>query len=85
MTHPLWISSFNIIKRRIMAGKRYPIGIQTFGKIRTEDRLYINKTEYPVLHFCMAMGKHMEKEQQERYLLYKRYSSCHQNQEVVIC
>ena len=26
--------------------KRYPIGIQTFDKIRTEDRLYIDKTEY---------------------------------------
>ena len=119
------ISSCNIIKRRIMAKKRYPIGIQTFDKIRTEDRLYIDKTEYvyrmahsdsnyiflgrprrfgksllvstlqsyfegkkelfkglaiekleqdwteyPVLHFSMAMGKHMEKEQLERYLLY---------------
>lgn len=108
-----------------MAKKRYPIGIQTFDKIRTEDRLYIDKTEYvyrmthsdsnyiflgrprrfgksllvstlqsyfegkkelfkglaiekleqdwteyPVLHFSMAMGKHMEKEQLERYLLY---------------
>ena len=29
-----------------MARKRYPIGIQTFDKIRTEDRLYIDKTEY---------------------------------------
>ena len=27
-------------------------------------------TEYPVLHFSMASGKHMEKEQLERYLLY---------------
>lgn len=108
-----------------MARKRYPIGIQTFDKIRTEDRLYIDKTEYvyrmthsdsnyiflgrprrfgksllvstlqsyfegkkelfkglaienleqdwteyPVLHFSMAMGKHMEKDQLERYLLY---------------
>ena len=108
-----------------MARKRYPIGIQTFDKIRTEDRLYIDKTEYvyrmthsdsnyiflgrprrfgksllvstlqsyfegkkelfnglaiekleqdwteyPVLHFSMAMGKHMEKEQLKRYLLY---------------
>lgn len=108
-----------------MARKRYPIGIQTFDKIRMEDRLYIDKTEYvyrmthsdsnyiflgrprrfgksllvstlqsyfegkkeffkglaiekleqdwteyPVLHFSMAMGKHMEKEQLERYLLY---------------
>lgn len=29
-----------------MARKRYPIGIQTFDKICTEDRLYIDKTEY---------------------------------------
>ncbi len=27
-------------------------------------------TEYPVLHFSMAMGKHMDKEQLEEYLLY---------------
>ena len=27
-------------------------------------------TEYPVLHFDMSLGKHMEKEQLERYLLY---------------
>ncbi len=27
-------------------------------------------TEYPVLHFSMAGGKHMEKDQLERYLLY---------------
>lgn len=27
-------------------------------------------TTYPVLHFSMASGKHMEKEQLERYLLY---------------
>ena len=27
-------------------------------------------TAYPVLHFSMASGKHMEKEQLERYLLY---------------
>ncbi len=27
-------------------------------------------TQYPVLHFSMAGGKHMEKEQLERYLLY---------------
>ena len=27
-------------------------------------------TEYPVLHFSMASGKHMEKEQLQRYLLY---------------
>ena len=108
-----------------MARKLYPIGIQTFERIRKEDRLYIDKTEYiyrmahtngtyfflsrprrfgksllvttiqsyfegrkdlfqglaiekleqdwteyPVLHFDMSGGKHMEKEQLERYLGY---------------
>ena len=108
-----------------MARKFYPIGIQTFEKIRKGNYLYIDKTEYiyrmthsdssniflgrprrfgksllvstlqsyfegkkeffqglaiekleneweeyPVLHFSMAMGKHMEKDQLERYLLY---------------
>ena len=104
-----------------MAIKLYPLGIQTFERIRKEDRLYIDKTEYiyrmthsdsvyyflsrprrfgksllvttlksyfegkkdlfkelaieklekewteyPVLHFDMSGGKHMEKEQLER-------------------
>ncbi len=108
-----------------MALKLYPIGIQTFERIRKEDRLYIDKTEYiyrmahtsgtyfflgrprrfgksllvttmqsyfegkkdlfkglaieklekewteyPVLHFDMSGGKHMEKEQLERYLAF---------------
>ena len=108
-----------------MALKLYPIGIQTFERIRKEDKLYIDKTEYvyrmthtngtyfflsrprrfgksllmstlqsyfegkkelfvglaisklekewteyPVLHFSMAGGKHLDKEQLERYLLY---------------
>ena len=108
-----------------MARKLYPIGIQTFSRIRKENRLYIDKTEYvyrmthtdstyiflgrprrfgksllvttllsyfegkkdlfkglaieklekdwteyPVLHFDMSGGKHMEKEQLERYLGY---------------
>ena len=106
-----------------MALKLYPIGIQTFERIRKEDKLYIDKTkyvyrmthnngtyfflgrprrfgksllvttlqsyfegrkdlfeglaieklekewtQYPVLHFDMSGGKHMEKEQLERYL-----------------
>ncbi len=34
------------------------------------ERLEQEWTEYPVLHFSMAGGKHMEKEQLERYLLY---------------
>ena len=108
-----------------MALKLYPIGIQTFERIRKEDKLYIDKTEYiyhmshtsgiffflnrprrfgksllvstmqsyfegkkelfqglameklekdwteyPVLHFDMSGGKHMEKEQLEEYLGY---------------
>ena len=106
-----------------MALKLYPVGIQTFERIRKEDKLYIDKTEYvyrmthsggcyfflsrprrfgksllvstfesyfsgkkelfeglaiekleqewmeyPVLHFDMSGGKHMEKEQLEDYL-----------------
>ena len=102
--------------------KRLPVGIQTFEKIRENDMLYIDKTEYiwnmihlsnyiflsrprrfgksllvstlqayfegrkdlfkglfietvekdwteyPVLRFDMSLGKHMEKDQLERYL-----------------
>ncbi len=106
-----------------MARKLYPLGIQTFERIRKEDKLYIDKTEYiyrmthsdskycflgrprrfgksllvttlqsyfegkqdlfkglaietleqewteyPVLHFDLSGGKHMEKDQLERYL-----------------
>ena len=106
-----------------MVRKLYPLGIQTFERIRKEDKVYIDKTEYvyhmthtsgtyfflarprrfgksllistlqsyfegkkdlfkglaiekleqewteyPVLHFDMSGGKHMEKEQLERYL-----------------
>lgn len=29
-----------------MAIKQYPLGIQTFERIRKEDKLYIDKTEY---------------------------------------
>ena len=109
-----------------MAQKLYPIGIQTFERIRKEDNVYIDKTayvyrmthtsgtyfflsrprrfgksllvstfksyfegrkdlfeglaieqleqdwtKYPVLHFSMAGGKHMEKEQLEEYLGYR--------------
>lgn len=109
-----------------MALKLYPIGIQTFERIRKEDKLYIDKTEYiyrmahtsgtyfflgrprrfgksllvttmqsyfegkkelfkglaieklekewteyPVLHFDMSGGKHMNKEQLEEYLDYR--------------
>ena len=34
------------------------------------EKLEKDWTEYPVLHFDMSLGKHMEKEQLERYLLY---------------
>ena len=116
----------NTSRRGIMARKLYPIGIQTFERIRKEDRLYIDKTEYvyrmthtdstyiflgrprrfgksllvttlqsyfegkkdlfkglaieklekdwteyPVLHFDMSGGKHMEKEQLEEYISYR--------------
>ena len=109
-----------------MALKLYPIGIQTFERIRKEDKLYIDKTEYiyrmahtsgtyfflgrprrvgksllvttmqsyfegkkelfkglaieklekewteyPVFHFDMSGGKHMDKEQLEEYLDYR--------------
>ena len=108
-----------------MARKLYPIGIQTFERIRKEDKFYIDKTEYiyrmthtdgtyfflsrprrfgksllvstfhsyfegkkelfeglaieklekewneyPVLHFDLSKGKHMEKAQLEEYLGY---------------
>ena len=108
-----------------MARKLYPIGIQTFERIRKEDKFYIDKTEYvyrmthtdgtyfflsrprrfgksllvstfqsyfegkkelfkglaieklekewneyPVLHFDLSKGKHMEKEQLEDHLGY---------------
>ena len=107
-----------------MARKLYPIGIQTFERIRKEDKFYVDKTEYiyrmthtdgtyfflsrprrfgksllvstfqsyfegkkelfeglaieklekewntyPVLHFDLSKGKHMEKDQLNRYLL----------------
>ena len=108
-----------------MARKLYPIGIQTFERIRKEDKFYVDKTEYvyrmthtdgkyfflsrprrfgksllvstfqsyfegkkelfeglaleklekewnsyPVLHFDMSGGKHMEKDALEDYLRY---------------
>ena len=112
-------------KSREMTRKLYPIGIQTFERIREENLFYIDKTayvyhmthtdgkyfflnrprrfgksllvstfhsyfegrkelfkglaieklekewhEYPVLHFDMSLGKHMEKEQLNRFLIY---------------
>ena len=107
-----------------MPRKLYPLGIQTFERIRKEDKLYVDKTEYvyrmthtdgtyfflsrprrfgksllvstfqsyfegrkdlfrglaidslekewdqyPVLHFDMSLGKHMDNDQFHRYLL----------------
>ncbi len=109
-----------------MTRKRYPLGIQTFERIRKEDLFYIDKTEYvyrmthtdgtyfflsrprrfgksllvstfqsyfegrkdlfeglaieklekewteyPVLHFDMSLGKHMENKQLIEYLGYQ--------------
>ena len=106
--------------------RRYPIGIQTFEKIKNGNYLYIDKTEYvyrmahgnsnylflsrprrfgkslltstlhayfegrkelfkglavekletewtpyPVLHFDMSLGKHMDRKQLENFLLYQ--------------
>ena len=42
---------------------------ELFGGLAIE-RLENEWTEYPVLHFSLAGGKHMEKAQLERYLLY---------------
>ena len=111
------------IKGKDYVTKTIPIGIQTFERIRKEDMLYVDKTEYvyhmthtdgkyfflsrprrfgkslltstfrsyfegrrdlfkglaierletewteyPVLYFSMAGGKHMDKDQLERYL-----------------
>lgn len=110
----------------MVALKLYPVGIQTFERIRKEDKLYVDKTEYiyrmthsggcyfflsrprrfgkslltstfqsyfegkkdlfkglaiekleqewteyPVLHFDMSGGKHMEKKELEEYLGYQ--------------
>ena len=51
------------------------LGSYFLGKKDLFEGLAIEKleqdwTEYPVLHFSMASGKHMEKDQLQRYLLY---------------
>lgn len=38
-----------------MAIKQYPLGIQTFERIRKEDKLYIDKTEY-IYHMTHSDG-----------------------------
>ena len=40
-----------------MARKRYPIGIQTFERIRKEDWFYVDKTEY-IYRMTHSGGKH---------------------------
>lgn len=40
-----------------MSRKLYPIGIQTFERIRKEDMLYVDKTEY-VYHMTHTDGKY---------------------------
>ena len=40
-----------------MARKLYPLGIQTFSRIRMEDNLYVDKTEY-VYRMTHTSGKY---------------------------
>ena len=49
--------------------KSYFEGKKELFKGLALEKLETEWTEYPVLHFSMACGKHMEKEQLERYLL----------------
>ena len=50
--------------------KSYFEGKRELFKGLAIERLETEWTEYPVLHFSMAGGKHMEREQLERYLDY---------------
>lgn len=50
--------------------KSYFEGKKDLFKGLAIERLEKEWTEYPVLHFSMASGKHMNKEQLQRYLLY---------------
>lgn len=54
----------------IMVKKQYPLGIQTFEEIITNNLLYIDKTEY-IYRMSHSGGKHMEKKQLEEYLGYR--------------
>lgn len=40
-----------------MAQKAYPIGIQTFGEVRKNDYLYVDKTEY-IYRMTHSNGKY---------------------------
>ncbi len=50
--------------------KSYFEGKKNLFKGLAIEKLEKEWTEYPVLHFSMAGGKHMEKEQLNRYLIY---------------
>ncbi len=50
--------------------KSYFEGKQSLFKGLAMERLEKEWKEYPVLHFSMADGKHMEKDQLQRYLLF---------------
>ena len=50
--------------------KSYFEGKKELFKGLAIEKLEKEWTEYPVLHFSMASGKHMEKEQLQEYLLY---------------
>ena len=51
--------------------KSYFEGRKDLFKGLAIDKLETEWTEYPVLHFSMASGKHMEKDQLEEYLDYR--------------
>ena len=53
----IYIFAANIQGTIAMARKLYPIGMQTFERIRQEDKLYIDKTEY-VYHMTHTDGKY---------------------------
>lgn len=42
-----------------MIRKLYPIGIQTFERIRKEDKFYVDKTEY-IYHMTHTDGKYFD-------------------------
>lgn len=58
-----------------MARKLYPLGIQTFERIRKEDKLYIDKTEYVY---------HMTHTCHPKHASHHQYGSSHQQMLFVI-
>ena len=75
MTH---LSNYIFLSRPRRFGKSLLVStLQAYFEGRKElfkgtfiDTVEKEWTEYPVLHFSMASGKHMEKDQLERYLLF---------------